>query len=57
MSKNVEMEIKGKELIVKIKTDEDQGPSKSGKTIIVGTTSGEVAVGPNLYANINVYKK
>jgi len=57
MAKNVEVEIKGKMLVITVKTDEEQGPSKSGKTTIVGTTSGEVAVGPGLYANINVYKK
>jgi len=57
MSKNVEVEIKGKKMVITVNTDEEQGPSKSGKTTIVGTTSGEVAVGPNLYANINVYKK
>ena len=42
--KNIEMTVEGETLIIKIDLSKDFGPSKSGKTIIVASTEGNVSV-------------
>ena len=42
--KNIEMTVEGETLIIKVDLSRDFGPSKSGKTIIVGSTEGNVSV-------------
>lgn len=56
--KNVEMLVQGNLLIVKIDLSKDLGPSKSGKTNIVATTSGNVEVPEydDYRVGINCYK-
>lgn len=55
--KNIEMKVKDKILTIKIDLTRDFGPSKSGKTTVIATTSGNVGV-PDSDAKIgvNVYK-
>jgi hypothetical protein len=42
--KNIEMSVEGETLIIKVDLSQDFGPSKSGKTIIVASTEGNVSV-------------
>ena len=42
--KNIEMTVEGETLTVKIDLSKDFGPSKSGKTIIIASTEGNVSV-------------
>ena len=42
--KNIEMTVEGETLIIKVDLSKDFGPSKSGKTIIVASTEGNVSV-------------
>ena len=42
--KNVEMTVEGETLIIKVDLSKDFGPSKSGKTIIIASTEGNVSV-------------
>ncbi|MDB9822956.1 hypothetical protein OAC89_04570 [Deltaproteobacteria bacterium] len=42
--KNIEMTVEGDTLIIKIDLTRDFGPSKSGKTVIVASTEGNVSV-------------
>jgi hypothetical protein len=42
--KNVEMTVEGNILIIKVDLTKEFGPSKSGKTIKVASTEGNVAV-------------
>jgi len=42
--KNVEMSIEGETLTIKVDLSKDFGKSKSGKTIIVASTEGNVSV-------------
>jgi len=59
MAKNVNIEIKGSTLVITCNLDEDHGPSKSGKTTIIASTEGNMAIpghegiklGLNLYKN------
>ena len=57
--KNVEMIVEGETLIIKVDLSKDFGPSKSGKTIIVASTEGNVSVperGENMKMGLNVYR-
>ena len=54
--KNIEMTIENETLVIKIDLSKEFGPSKSGKTIIVASTEGNVSlpereekIGLNLY--------
>jgi len=42
--KNIETKVEGNYLTIKIDLTKDLGPSKSGKSVMVGTTSGFMAV-------------
>ena len=42
--KNVEMTVEGETLIIKVDLSKDFGPSKSGKTIMIASTEGNVSV-------------
>jgi len=54
--KNIEMTVENETLVIKIDLSKEFGPSKSGKTIIVASTEGNVSlpereekIGLNLY--------
>ena len=53
---NVKHEIKGDELVLRVNLKEEHGRSKSGKTIIVASTQGNVQLG-GVTVGLNVYKK
>jgi len=42
--KNVEMKVEGNILTIKVELTKDFGPSSSGKTIIIASTEGNVAI-------------
>jgi len=55
--KNVDMTVEGETLIIKVDLSKDFGPSKSGKTIIVASTEGNVSVPErNEKMGLNVYR-
>ena len=57
--KNVEMSVEGTILTIKVDLSKEFGPSSSGKTIIIATTEGNVAI-PDVddkKIGLNVYKK
>ncbi len=58
--KNVQMEVKGNNLIIAVDLTQDHGPSKSGETILVASTLGIVNVPGEEFSHIkvgvNVYK-
>jgi hypothetical protein len=55
---NVQFEVKGDLLVVTVDLSKQVGPSKSGKTIIIGTTAGNQSVTPDgaIKIGVNVYK-
>jgi len=56
--KNVEMKIDGNILTIKVDLTKEFGPSASGKTIIVASTEGNVAVPEReVKVGLNVYRK
>ena len=56
--KNVAMTVKGKILTVTVDLSKEQGRSASGKTIIIGTTSGNKPVpDSDAIIGLNVYRK
>jgi NAD(P)-dependent dehydrogenase (short-subunit alcohol dehydrogenase family) len=56
--KNVELNVEGTMLTIKVDLSKEFGPSASGKTIIIASTEGNVTV-PNRQEKIglNVYRK
>jgi hypothetical protein len=42
--KNVEMKLEGDILTIKVDVTKEFGPSASGKTIIIATTEGNIAI-------------
>jgi hypothetical protein len=56
--KNVDIKVEGNILTIKVDLTKEFGPSASGKTIIIASTEGNVAV-PNRDEKIglNVYRK
>lgn len=59
VGKNVEMEVKDNKLVIKIDLGKEFGKSSSGKTTIVASTCGNVAVPGNedIKIGINCYHK
>lgn len=53
--KNVETKIEATKLIITVDLTKTFGPSKSGKTIIVASTEGNVKIG-DVTIGLNVYK-
>jgi hypothetical protein len=55
--KNVEMTVEGNTLSIKVDLSKDFGRSKSGKTVIVASTEGNVSVpGRKEKLGLNVYR-
>ena len=56
--KNVEMNVDGNILTIKVDLSKEYGPSSSGKTIIVASTEGNVSI-PDREEKLglNVYRK
>lgn len=55
--KNIKTEVKGTTLTITIDLSKTQGPSKSGKTIIIATSGGNQEIEPGVFMGVNVYKK
>ena len=55
---NVDMKIEGSKLVITVDLSKDFGPSKSGKTIIIATTGGNVSLPGNeaVKVGLNIYK-
>ena len=55
--KNVEIEVRGHQLLITVDLTQSQGPSASGKTEIIATTAGNVAVPEHeeIKIGLNVY--
>ena len=55
--KNITIETKGNTLALTIDLSKSQGPSKSGKSIVIATTGGNKEISPGIYMGLNVYRK
>ncbi|MFH2120199.1 MAG: hypothetical protein ABIJ25_07385 [Pseudomonadota bacterium] len=57
--KNVEMKVEGNILTIKVDLTKDFGPSSSGKTTIIASTEGNVAIPEKeeVKIGLNIYKK
>jgi len=57
--KNVEMKMEGNILTIKVDLTKEFGPSSSGKTIIIASSEGNVAIPEKeeIKIGLNVYKK
>ncbi|KJR41480.1 hypothetical protein MCHI_002630 [Candidatus Magnetoovum chiemensis] len=57
--KNIEMEVDGNILTIKVDLSKEFGPSSSGKTIIIASTEGNQSIPEKeeIKVGLNVYKK
>jgi ABC-type molybdate transport system ATPase subunit len=57
--KNVEMNLEGNILTIKVDITKEFGPSSSGKTIIIASTEGNIPIPDKdeVKIGLNVYKK
>jgi len=57
--KNVEMQVEGNILTIKVDLTKEFGPSSSGKTIIIASSEGNAAIPEKeeIKIGLNVYKK
>ena len=56
--KNVEMNVEGNTLVIKVDLTKEFGPSASGKTIIIASTEGNQSVkSRDEKIGLNVYRK
>ena len=55
---NVQTQLNGDELTIKVDLSKDFGPSKSGKTISVASTQGNIEIEgkPGYKLGLNIYK-
>jgi len=55
---NIEIEVNDNKAVITIDLSKDFGPSKSGKTIVVATTRGNVAIpgSEDIKLGLNCYK-
>lgn len=54
---NVDIKVDGKKMVITVDLSKRLGPSKSGKTQIIATTAGNVAVAKGVTIGLNVYTK
>ena len=56
---NVELSVKGKKLTITIDLDAEGTPSKSGKTLVIASTHGNIPVpeNPELRLGLNIYRQ
>jgi hypothetical protein len=56
--KNVDMKVEGQDLVIRVDLSKSFGPSKSGKTIIIASTEGNVSVPghEDIKVGLNIYK-
>lgn len=57
--KNVDMKLNGDKLVITVDISKDFGPSKSGKSITIASTEGNVSVPENedIKIGLNIYRK
>ena len=58
--KNVEIKVVKNVMTITVDLSKNQGPSASGKTVIIGTTAGNARIAANgngeVFVGLNVYK-
>ena len=60
VGQNVQAEVKGDMLTLTVKLSEKRTPSRSGKSEVIGTTSGNQVIsynGASVWVGLNVYRK
>jgi hypothetical protein len=57
--KNIELKTEGNILTIKVDLTKEFGPSSSGKTIIIASTEGNIAIEGHeeIKVGLNIYKK
>jgi len=56
--KNVTMKVEGSKLVIEVDLSQDLGPSKSGKTVLIASSEGNVSIPgrEDVKIGLNVYR-
>ncbi len=55
---NAKLKVEGNKLTIEVDLSKEQGPSRSGKTIIIATSSGNKPIeGTDAVIGLNIYRK
>jgi len=56
--KNVTMQVEGSKLVIEVDLSQDLGPSKSGKTVLIASSEGNVSIPgrEDVKIGLNVYR-
>lgn len=57
MSQNVECKVDKNKLTITIDLKQEHGESKSGKSITIGSTHGNIPIGDGVVLSVNCYKR
>jgi hypothetical protein len=57
--KNIEMALTGEKLVITVDLTKDYGPSKSGKSITIASTEGNISIPDHedIKIGLNIYRK
>ncbi len=57
--KNIEMALNGEKLVITVDITKDFGPSKSGKSITIASTEGNISIPEHedIKIGLNIYRK
>ena len=57
--KNVDMKLNGNQMVITVDITKEFGPSKSGKSITIASTEGNVSIPDNedIKIGLNIYRK
>jgi hypothetical protein len=57
--KNIEMTLTGEKLVITVDLTKDYGPSKSGKSITIASTEGNISIPDHedIKIGLNIYRK
>jgi hypothetical protein len=57
--KNIEMTLNGEKLVITVDLTKDYGPSKSGKSITIASTEGNISIPEHedIKIGLNIYRK
>lgn len=57
--KNIEMKLNGEKLVIAVDISKDFGPSKSGKSLTIASTEGNISIPEHddIKIGLNIYRK
>lgn len=55
--KNIDIKVEKEKMVITVDLTKTHGASKTGKSVIIASSEGNVPVAPGVFMGLNVYKK